>query len=75
MDVQQNPYSIRRFLIEEKGALEDQVYLNILILDLQDDMDEAVVETLKSQMQRDGDFTESDSFGCNRHCAYTGTGV
>ena len=52
MDVQQNPYSIRRFLIEEKGALEDQVYLNILILDLQDDMDEAVVETLKSQMQR-----------------------
>lgn len=52
MDVQQNPYSIRRFLIEEKGALEDQVYLNILILELQDDMDEEVVETLKSQMQR-----------------------
>lgn len=52
MDVQQNPYSIRRFLIEEKGVLEDQVYLNILVLDLQDDMDEEVVETLKSQMQR-----------------------
>lgn len=52
MDVQQNPYSIRRFLIEEKGALEDQVYLNVLVLDLKEDMDEEVVETLKSQMQR-----------------------
>ncbi len=30
MDVTK-PYSICRFLIEEKGALEDQVYLNILI--------------------------------------------
>lgn len=52
MDVQQNPYSIRRFLIEEKGALEGQVYLNILVLDLKEDMNEEVVETLKSQMQR-----------------------
>lgn len=52
MDVQQNPYSIRRFLIEEKGALEGQVYLNILVLDLKEDMNEEVVETLKSQLQR-----------------------
>lgn len=52
MDVQQNPYSIRRFLIEEKGALEDQVYLNVLVLNLKEDMDEDVVETLKLQMQR-----------------------
>ncbi|UOH74171.1 hypothetical protein MOW08_09915 [Acinetobacter schindleri] len=52
MDVQQNPYSIRRFLIEEKDALEDQVYLNVLVLNLKEDMDEDLVETLKLQMQR-----------------------
>lgn len=52
MDAQQNPYSIRRFLIEEKGALENQIYINVLVLDLQVDVTNEVIETLKLHMQR-----------------------
>lgn len=52
MDAQQNPYSIRRFLIEERGSLENQIYLNILVVDLKEDMPEEDVELLKQQMQR-----------------------
>jgi hypothetical protein len=52
MDVQQNPYSIRRFIIEEQGALPDQIYLNVLVLDLKDDVDNDMIDALKMQMQR-----------------------
>ena len=49
MDVQQNPYSIRRFIVEEQGALPEQVYLNILVLELHNDMES---DAIKAQMQR-----------------------
>lgn len=52
MDPEQNPYSIRRFLIEEQGALEDQIYLNVLVLDLKEDMEEEEVDALKMHMKR-----------------------
>lgn len=52
MDAQQNPYSIRRFIIEEQGALPDQVYLNVLVLELKEDVDNDALDALKQQMQR-----------------------
>jgi len=52
MDLEQNPYSIRRFIVEEQGALPNQVYLNILVLELRNDMESDVIDVIKAQMQR-----------------------
>src|SRR5690606_14701766 len=52
MDLEQNPYSIRRFIVEEQGALPNQVYLNILVLELHNDMESDVIDVIKAQMQR-----------------------
>ena len=48
----QNPYSIRRFLIEEQGAVADQVFLNILVLDMQQAAELEYIEAFKELMER-----------------------
>lgn len=52
MHVESNPYSIRRFLIEEQGDLPDQILLNVIVLDLYKSEEIEYIEHLKSLMKR-----------------------
>ncbi|WP_179998905.1 hypothetical protein [Acinetobacter sp. YH12239] len=51
-DFRQNPYSIRRFLMEEKLGLEDRVYLNGVVLDKKRLNDPSYLEQFKWQVSR-----------------------
>lgn len=52
MHAEHNPYSIRRFLIEEQGALPDQIFLNAIVLDLSQTDEIEYIEHLKDLIKR-----------------------
>jgi hypothetical protein len=52
MQFGQNPYSIRRFLLEEQGAIEDQVFLNAIVLDVSQAAELEYIEHFKEQVKR-----------------------
>lgn len=52
MNAEHNPYSIRRFLIEEQGALPDQIFLNGIVLDLSQVDEIEYIESLKHLIKR-----------------------
>lgn len=51
MQVEQNPYSLRRFLAEEKGALPDQVFLNVIVLDITQAEENDYIDSFKKQVE------------------------
>ena len=51
MQVEQNPYSIRRFLTEEKGAIEAQTFLNVIVLDMQATEENEYIDHFKSLVE------------------------
>lgn len=52
LHIENNPFSIRRFLIEEQGALPDQIFLNVIVLDLSKVDEIQYIESLKSLIKR-----------------------
>lgn len=50
MQVEQNPYSIRRFLTEE-GAIEAQTFLNVIVLDMQATEENEYIDHFKSLIE------------------------
>lgn len=52
MQIEQNPYSIRRFLVEEKGGLPDQIFLNGIAVDMSQSIEVDYIEYLKQMLKK-----------------------